>query len=68
MDAITKKTLIALITIVKQLAERNHETMKLMLETIPEADALRQKLGDIDQSTAGILRRLDEVTRQVDQS
>ncbi len=68
LDVATKRTATALITIVKQVAEQNHETTKFVLETVPESAALRQKLVDIDQSIVGIRRRLDEAQRQVDQA
>lgn len=67
LDVATKRTATALITIVKQVAEQNHETTKFV-ETVPESAALRQKLVDIDQSIVGIRRRLDEAQRQVDQA
>jgi hypothetical protein len=62
------KILISLITIVGEVIEQTHETTRFVLESQPGADVLRKKLGDIDQSVSGIRRRLDEVTRQVDQA
>ena len=68
MDAATKKTLISLITILKQLAEQNYAMIEFVLETSPESDALLQKLDDSRQSHLGLLRRLDEATQEVDRA
>jgi len=63
-----KTALISLLGIVKQQAVQNHEIVEFVLETLPQAAALRAKLGDTKQSHIGLLRRLDEATRQVDRA
>jgi hypothetical protein len=66
MDTTTKKALIAVLTILQQLANQTYSTAAVVLQSLPEADPRRGLLADVQQSRVGLLRRLDEATRQVD--
>jgi hypothetical protein len=68
MDAATKKVLGAMLTIVQQLANQTYSTAEVVLQSLPEGDPRRGTLADVQQSRIGLLRRLTEVIRQVDQA
>ena len=80
MDTNTKQTLIGILTILKQLAaetyglsEMTARTYSTLVQAIPD---FRQKveypataaIADLQRSRLELLRRLDELLRQVDQA